>query len=378
MSMPRTRFAGLSRAAALLILATTAVCLVACLAVALTAEAGEAAPTEKVDPEKSDWAFYQRVVESVRAGQSYYDVVPAELKRLNFNAFSIFNYRPPLYAWFLAVLPEPCAHLLLIALSLAALATTFVALQRQAGTMAAWGGSFLLLSGLLWCVVPVAIYAHEVWMGALLTLSLAAYGLGRRLPALAAALAALFLRELTLPYCLIAAFFAVRQRQRAETIGWALGFAVYAIYMAVHIRAVRQIMPPQATRSMLEWVQFGGIPFLLSTTRMNFFLLNFMPQWLTAIYLPLALLGLSGWKGEMGTRTFLTVAAYTLAFSVVGQAVNGYWGFLDAPLLALGLLWLPAVLRDLWQAVTGSTPATAESTPADPQLQPVIQDVREG
>jgi len=374
MSMPRTRFAGLGRAPALLILAATSVSVLACLVVALTATAAQPGSSGEVDADKSDWTFYQRVVESVRAGKSYYEVVPAELKRMDFEAFSVFNYRPPLYAWFLAAIPAPFAHVLLMALTLAALATTFAALQRQAGTMAAWGGAFLLLGGFLWCLIPLAIYAHELWTGVLLTLSVAAYGLGRRLPALAAALVALFLRELALPYCLIAACFALRQRQRAETIGWALGFAVYAVYMAVHIRAVGQIMPAQTSRSTLEWVQFGGIPFLLSTTRMNFFLILFMPEWLTAIYLPLALLGLSGWKGEMGTRSFLTVAAYSLAFCLVGQAVNGYWGFLDAPLLALGLLWLPASVRDLWQVVAGRALDPSGSRPDASQRALAIQE----
>jgi predicted membrane channel-forming protein YqfA (hemolysin III family) len=371
MSMPATRFARLGRGPALLIIAVTAAALVVCLVVALipTAaapvaleETGSKKPGSKPEqsqapaspqefnPEDSDWLFYQRVVAAVRSGKNYYEVVPAELKKIKFQPFSVFNYRPPLYAWFLAAIPEVCAQLLLGTLALAALATAFAALQREVGPKAACAGVLLIASGLLWFVVPVAIYAHELWTGVFLTMSVSAYALGHRLPGMAAALVALFLRELTLPYCLIAAFIAARQRQRTEIVGWVIGFATYAAYMAAHFRAVTQIMPPQTTRSTLEWLQYGGIPFLLSTTQMNFLLL-LLPKWLTAVYLPLALLGLSSWKGEMGTRVLLTVTAYTAGFSLVGQVVNGYWGLVDAPLLALGLLWLPAALRDLFQDV---------------------------
>lgn len=406
MSMPPTRFAGLGRAPALLIVAATAAALVACLVVALTPKAADPAPSQEFkalpllgastvglmasplaqgpflaasalvpgrtefNPENgegSDWHFYRRVVAAVRAGGNYYEVVPAELKKIDFQPFSVFNYRPPLYAWSLAALPEEYAQLLLGALALVTLLAAFAALQQEAGTMAACAGVLLLSSGLLWCVVPLAIYAHELWTGMLMTLSVAAYGLGRRLPGMAAGLVALFLRELTLPYCLIAAFLAIRQRQRTEIVGWVIGFVLYAAYMTMHLRAVWQIMPAQTTRNTLEWLQFGGIPFLLSTTQMNFFLILFLPEWMTAVYLPLVLLGLSGWKGEMGTRTLLTVAAYTVGFSLVGQAVNGYWGMLDAPLMALGLLWLPAVARDLLKDIADGGSAKPASPPDAPR-----------
>jgi hypothetical protein len=74
--------------------------------------------------------------------------------------------------------------------------------------------------------------------------------------------------------------------------------------------------------------------------------------WLSAVYLPIALLGLAGWRGILGARLGLTAAAYVTAFAVVGQPFNDYWGLMYAPLLAFGFAAAPATLRDLYTAVT--------------------------
>jgi len=86
------------------------------------------------------------------------------------------------------------------------------------------------------------------------------------------------------------------------------------------------------------------------TCRMNAYLFN-APLWLSALYLPLALLGLAGWRGWTGARLALTAAAYVAAFAVVGQPFNDYWGLLDAPLFAFGFAAAPAALRDLYVAI---------------------------
>jgi hypothetical protein len=59
-------------------------------------------------------------------------------------------------------------------------------------------------------------------------------------------------------------------------------------------------------------------------------------------------LGLSGWRGNASQRTGLTAAAYLALFAVVGLPINNYWGFLSAPLLALGFVHAPGALRDLF------------------------------
>jgi hypothetical protein len=73
---------------------------------------------------------------------------------------------------------------------------------------------------------------------------------------------------------------------------------------------------------------------------MNAWLL-LLPQWVTALYLAAALLGFACWSTPAGQRVGLTVAIYLIAFSIVGQPINQYWGSMIAPLLCLGAARFP-------------------------------------
>ena len=75
------------------------------------------------------------------------------------------------------------------------------------------------------------------------------------------------------------------------------------------------------------------------------------PLWATAILMPLCLLGLAAWQGAGARRVALTVAAYLVAFAVVGKPFNTYWGALYTPLMMIGLAFVPAALRDLFAAL---------------------------
>ena len=145
-----------------------------------------------------------------------------------------------------------------------------------------------------------------------------------------------------------------RQRQRKEIIAWAAGFTLYALFLAYHAMEVGRHITP-ADRAPASWIQFGGVFFILKTCRMNVFLLA-LPPWVSALYLPLALLGLIGWRGMTGLRITLTVGAYLAAFAVVGQPFNDYWGLLCAALLPFGFVWGPAGIRDLARAILQPVP----------------------
>jgi hypothetical protein len=84
------------------------------------------------------------------------------------------------------------------------------------------------------------------------------------------------------------------------------------------------------------------------------FLLIMLPLAATAVYLPLAMLGLIGWRGETGARAALSAGAYLAAFLFIGQDFNRYWGLMYTPLLSLGLVWAPAALSDLGRAIRGA------------------------
>ena len=89
-------------------------------------------------------------------------------------------------------------------------------------------------------------------------------------------------------------------------------------------------MAPDAVAHRHGWVQFGGVAFVQATMQMNACLLM-LPQWATTLYFVAAMFGLAGWSSPLGRRVGLTVCLFIVAFSIVGQDFNRYWGLLIAP-----------------------------------------------
>jgi hypothetical protein len=227
----------------------------------------------------------------------------------------------------------------------------YATLRRHGcGAGAAASAVLLMIGTFSHCFVDDIYLYQELWAGALIALSVCAYDLGRRPLGMAAGLLALFLRELALPYALISWLIAWRHGRRREATAWAVGLAVYGVSLILHILAVQSRSPhTQGTFNASSWVHFGGPAFLLATCRINLLLLA-SPPWVTALYLPLCLIGLLGWRGETSLRIGLIVALYLTAFSIIGGLFNYYWGLLYGLLLPFGLAWAPAALSDLWSA----------------------------
>jgi hypothetical protein len=114
----------------------------------------------------------------------------------------------------------------------------------------------------------------------------------------------------------------------------------------VHFARVTGYVNHEGVGDLSQWLAVGGLTFIVATAQVHAFLLE-LPQWVTAIYLPCALLGLAGWSDPAGRRILWTVAAYLGLFFFVGKAVNQYWGLLVAPLLAIGAARAPSSMRDL-------------------------------
>jgi hypothetical protein len=169
-------------------------------------------------------------------------------------------------------------------------------------------------------------------------------------------LAAVFFRELALPYCAIAVMFALWKRRWKEAGLWALGLSVYGLFLAYHAAEVWRHVT-STDRTAESWIQFGGAAFVISTVQMNSYLFN-LPRWVAALYLVASVVGLSAWRSEVGLRMLATVAPYVAAFTIVGLPFNTYWGLMYAPLLPFGLAWAPAALRDLVRSIRAGVSAT--------------------
>ena len=94
----------------------------------------------------------------------------------------------------------------------------------------------------------------------------------------------------------------------------------------------------------------GGPGFVLATAQMNAYLIV-SPQWITALYLTAALVGLAGWNTPLGTRIGLAVCLFLAGFALVGQRFNQYWGFMVRRFLCFGVAILPFDPRPLPRGV---------------------------
>jgi len=321
-----------------------------------------------IGPPGQNWIdpdLYSIEAHRVRAGESYYVVASEELRAAGYPMRSMFNYRLPTLAWVFGLLPsDEAARGLLVGIAALAFLAWAAALRTRASPGAA---VFLLavLAGLLaWSGLTRAFYVHEVWAGILIALAIGAAAAGWGPLGVAAGLAALAVRELALPYVAVALAMSVCQRRRGEAAAWAAGSVAFAAGLAAHAAATARFSSVADGAHVGTWLQFGGWPFVLKTAFTNAWLVA-APQPVTAVLLPLALIGLGGWRGALGLRVSATVFLYVAAFLVAGQKFNYMWGYLYCGLAPMGLAFAPAAVGDLWRAATARR-ATAPRGAAAP------------
>jgi len=307
------------------------------------------------DPQRArpgDVELYQAEVSRIHAGENYHDVAAGELRQRGYPTASVFNWRTPLPMWLIAQMPDPAmGKALLCLLALATLGVGFEAIARDAhGRIGPAVLTIVLLSGpLLFCALAGLFVMPVLWAGVLIALSVACYGVERPGWGVAFGLAAIFVRELAMPYVAVCVVMAIWQRQPRELTAWIVGLAAFAVFYGLHAWVVMQRIGPTDIAHDEGWLQLGGAAFLLSTTQMNAYLL-LLPQWVAALYLAAALLGLAGWDSPLGHRCALATSAFIVAFALIGQPFNQYWGSLTAPLICFGVARVPWTLRDLGRA----------------------------
>jgi hypothetical protein len=352
-----TSFSERTRPQALAILVLTVASIGWCLSVATSRELIPSPPPG----EKTDLELYRRIVNHVHDGESYYDAAARELRAMHYPTRSVFNWRTPPYAWVNGMLPGPLwgkGLLILLCLATILMAGDFV--MREGRMVMAVTNGLLLIGALMWCIGPDNCLVTELWSGTLIALSVCAYAQDRWRLAVALGLMALFFRELALPYCVISLGLAAWHRRKPEAAAWLVGLGLYVLFMTYHALQVTGRLTGTDLAHKESWIQFGGVGFLLATARMNFLLMG-LPAWCTAVYLPLSLLGLAGWRGSMGHRVALATGIYVAAFAIVGMPVNFYWGLMYTPLLTFGFARSAISLRDLASAVLRPQDIAAEA-----------------
>jgi hypothetical protein len=307
----------------------------------------------------TDIELYHAEILRIHQGEGYYEAANAELRPRGYPVRSVFNWRTPLPMWLLGVLPSDAAGRAIIGLLAAALVAMVVhGVAREANARTGIFCGILLIGAVMPCWLKDTYVMPVVWSGVFIALSLCAYTMNRWGLGVVLGLTAIFFRELAAPYCAIALFLAISQRRWREVGIWIVGLLGYLGFYTWHYYRVTALVSPTDLAHADGWLQFNGAPFVLAIAQMNIFVL-LLPQWVTAIYLPLAMLGFASWNSPAGQRAGFTACAYVVLFAFVGHPFNQYWGALVSPLLCLGAAQAPAAVLDLLRRSRGTAVSLA-------------------
>ena len=326
-----------------------------------------------------DLALYATIIADVRGGRDYYDAARERIPQFGFPIASPLNWRLPTYAWLLSRLPNKCwIQAVLLLLGMTGLGLTFHAERSRTSIGQAAFTTLLMFGVFRWVLDGEAYLAQEVWSGVLVMISLAAYArgnptgsdeparfaIGWRGLAIAAGTAALLFRELALPYCLAGFTLALWRRRWIEACFWCIGLLAFVDLAVWHVLQVQNHLGSAGAASgggLSQWLRFGGLDFVLLTTRMNS-LLFAAPAAILWLYVVGALFGLAQRKDAAGHVSCLAALGYVAAFAVVGRPENFYWGLLAAPLLAWGAGQAPTALAKAWRQAAPGQPAAVPAT----------------
>ncbi len=345
---PATRYATLSSRQALLVLALLIAAIDWCFL------SGETLPRLDLHDLRSsltDGILYKRVSVRVGSGENYYDVASEELSSGGYHRDSLFHWRLPSYSWIFGRLPsEAWARAILISVATACLLASAAVVGREDG----WPQGVAVATSLIvacggWFFRPEPAYFMELWVGVILSIAILLRSKGRIAGAVVAAGVALGLRELALPFCALWCAESWSRGRYREAFSWSGLVLVFLLFFLLHHHQVGLRFAGISASSGSGWVTFGGTKFLLSCCRMAYPLM-ILPTWCTAIYAPVALLGLFGWPSRTACFFQSSLVVYLLLFAFVGKPINFYWGWIITPWLALGAAWSPLALRDLIRA----------------------------
>ncbi len=307
------------------------------------ASAPEIAPREGAT---RDVALYEVIVDDVRHGEDYYQAAAREMRARNYPLRPFVAVRLPTLTRIRAAMPEWGAALLLWAM-VAAVAATWVwrlgeIVPNRAPRIMA---GLLLGGGLIAALQPVLVAFHEIWAALLIACSLAERRGGRWVTAVALATSAMLIRETAVLYVLVMAGFALFGGHRRETFGWCLSLVVLAAVVALHAMAVSRVTGPLDLTSQ-GWSGFNGAWYYAMTLK-HATILEVFPFVIAAPIIALALFGWTVPDHPLATRVAAMLIAYGVLIGCFARLDNFYWGLMAAPVLLVGLAFVPDGLRDL-------------------------------
>jgi hypothetical protein len=215
------------------------------------------------------------------------------------------------------------------------------------------GGSMVADQGLM--------ALHEYWTGMLLTLGLAGViGWPRHWWWVMLPIAiGLTMRELALPFALLALVFALVEKRAAEATAWGALILGFVALMLVHQHfEVQQVRPTDIASP--GWSAMQGYSAFLKAVIFT----SVLQQLPLPLALLLAMLPSVGWlalTGRSGLFSILLVAGYALMISLFSRPDTFYWGAIMLAWYFVGYALLPRALWQLYGAIR--RPAAPGPTP---------------
>lgn len=307
------------------------------------------AETLHVDADRTDHALYWAIVVRMENGDDYYHAASLEQSNRGYPLRPIMTVREPTLSY-AALAVGGLSHLrfVLVGLGLAAGVAMLITTEGLATGRPSWVMSLMAFSAALMMIFgKETLVMHEVWAMLFMILALVASANGRpRSAAVLGLLAALF-RELAFPFLLVMAVLAWRERNTRELRAWLVSIALFIAAYAAHAALVLGQTSGNGVTSP-GWLVFGGWAFVLESVRATSVLMV-APIAVSAVVVPLALIGWLSRVGRLADRVVLLLGCYVMTFIVIGRPENSYWGLLYTAILLPGLGFAPRALMSLAQ-----------------------------
>ena len=354
------RFAHWQRLPARLLLAALACLLVASALVPIRAGVSKVATSNMfevaVKPESApkrerddDLALYDRAIERIRNGESYYAFIAEEHRKAHYPVRPALAVRLPTLAYAEAWAGLPGTFAAAIALMLATVWAWWRRLgEEPGGKRYRIVGTALVFLGASLGVNQYFFVLHELWAGMLLALSFGLYRPGKWAWPLVFAALALAIREHALPFVLLMAAMAFWRRDWKEGSAWALLAAVFLALLGVHLAIVTAQQLPSDPIGP-SWLELRGLSGWLSNVVLSGNLRT-LPHWLAGPLVILSIFGWAAWKSPAGLFGTLLFLGYGVLFMIAGRGDNYYWGMIVTPPMLLGLAFVPMAAKSLLRA----------------------------
>ena len=294
----------------------------------------------------TDVRLYHDMAKEVAKGTPYHQAA-AQLHRAHHYPLKPFvTMRPPTLVVVAANIGWRNLQLLAQALLMLGLFAWVVAFEGQlhwtervlVAIAFSAGGGFVMNEGLL--------ALHEYWAGLFMALGLAGVvGWPRKWGLIVLPIAAgLLVRELVVPFALLALAFAVVEKRAGQAAAWAAVLAAFGAFMAFHAQEVAAQLHPGDISSPGWHAGQGFSAFLKAVIFTS--TLGPLPRPLALFLAMLPLLGWLALPGRAGLFSQLLVAGYVVMISAFSRPDTFYWGAIMLPWYFVGYALLP---RAFWQ-----------------------------